>query len=280
MTVSLTNKFAASVIELAAENIRQRPNKSAITKMFVDFFYSSNDLTRDLQKLKSNTEFARFAIRISEIVSYLNSSEISFLAINSYFRDSALKLAPVLSEIIDRIEAERLRTILNAIKDKVETREYKPTEQEDDYPVNDSQSLSKIAFLNKFPAILSEPNEEETNIIREIAIIVKATNEFLDTLRPGDSADYKKYSELMRRCSFLTTIIGFDISSRKAILLRKGLEKCSSGEIKITDEIIRQMKSCLIIIIALSRGKKIDLDQYFNRAKELQVIIEKSIGEK
>ena len=66
----------------------------------------------------------------------------------------------------------------------------------------------------------------------------------------------------------LSAKIGFDIIANMHRILSRAFSLLDSGELVPKADVIESMRACLIVIVAVVKGKEVDITNYLNRAEE------------
>lgn len=112
----------------------------------------------------------------------------------------------------------------------------------------------KNLIQNFEPTILS-PIKPLDNILKKIS-----NNEI-------DYEELIKYSEIMQENAALSRRIGFEILSEMHSIISKALILIKNRELMPGKEVIESLRACLIVIVAVVRGKDVDINNYLNKAE-------------
>jgi hypothetical protein len=80
--------------------------------------------------------------------------------------------------------------------------------------------------------------------------------------------DLLNYAKLMKINGDMSSKIGFDIIANMHWILAKSLLLIRIRELMPGREIIEALRACLIVIVAVVKGKEVDITTYLNRAEE------------
>ena len=72
---------------------------------------------------------------------------------------------------------------------------------------------------------------------------------------------------IMKENSELSHKIGFEIIYNMHRIFAHAVKLIRQGYLEPEDEIIESMRACLIVIVAVVRGKEVDITDYLNRAE-------------
>ena len=76
------------------------------------------------------------------------------------------------------------------------------------------------------------------------------------------------YAKIMRTNGDLSAKIGFDIIANMHMIISQALMLIKTRDLMPGRDIIESMRACLIVIVAVVRGKEVDITNYLNRAEE------------
>ena len=105
-------------------------------------------------------------------------------------------------------------------------------------------------------------------------------NEILKTIKPIDgmlkqlsknevsSEELQIFAKKMKINGDISAKIGFDIIANMHWIIAKALLLIRTRELMPGKDVIESVRACLIVIVALVRGKEVDINNYLNRAEE------------
>jgi hypothetical protein len=278
-------QYITQSISAAANSLRLSTHQIEIVALLKDAIIKSDDLGNDLTRMKKITELSTLAIKLTEIYNFLDHNTIDFFKISDQFKDHSRNLIKDLNHLLDTTTPLAFKNALEKLHPKEES-----TEKETKEEINIDLSKRKVdeeIFLKpetekiKEKIILEDENDNEelfiqnfeTNILRPI----KPLDVMLKNLSNADF-DYDEissYIKVMSDNGRLSKKIGFEIISDMHETIAKTLTLIKNRKLMPGKEIIEGLRACLIVIVAVVKGKEVDITNYLNRADELQQKISK-----
>lgn len=278
-------QYITQSISAAANSLRLSTHQIEIVALLKDAIIKSDDLGNDLIRMKKITELSTLAIKLTEIYNYLNHNIIDFFKISDQFKDHSRNLIKDLNHLLDTTTPLTFKNALEKLHPKEEE---KQKEAQEEIKVDLSKRKpDEDVFLKpdtekiKERIILEDENDSEelfiqnfeTNILRPI----KPLDLMLKNLSNADF-DYEELASFIKVMSDngrLSKKIGFEIISDMHETIAKTLTLIKNRKLMPGKEIIEGLRACLIVIVAVVKGKEVDITNYLNRADELQQKISK-----
>jgi hypothetical protein len=223
--------------------------------------------------MKKITELSKFAIRMHEIYNYLTQPHVDFFRISDKFKEHSQYLIKDLSSLLESVSpqifktslakmypsrAEEIKvsedTIIDLSKRKTDTEIFETSETE----------------IIKGEMIMEDDDEIFHDYEAQIMKPVKPLDIFLQKLDSGELDRYalKEFVEIMEKNGELSAKQGFDIIAGMHKIIAESLSLINSGTLKTEKHCIESIRACLIVIVAVVKGKEIDITNYLNRAEE------------
>lgn len=278
-------QYITQSISAAANSLRLSTHQIEIVALLKDAIIKSDDLGNDLIRMKKITELSTLAIKLTEIYNFLDHNTIDFFKISDQFKDHSRNLIKDLNHLLDTTTPLAFKNALEKLNPKEETIK-KETKEEIKVDLS-KRKVDEEIFLKpetekiKEKIILEDENDNEesfiqnfeTNILRPI----KPLDVMLKNLSNADF-DYEEMSSFIKVMSDngrLSKKIGFEIISDMHDTIAKTLTLIKNRKLMPGKEIIEGLRACLIVIVAVVKGKEVDITNYLNRADELQQKISK-----
>ena len=83
-----------------------------------------------------------------------------------------------------------------------------------------------------------------------------------------NAEEIQKFADVMKENEITSKRNGFNIIASMHNTLAHSLLLIKSGILIPSPEVIESMRACLIVIVALVKGKEVDISNYLNRAEE------------
>ena len=278
-------QYITQSISAAANSLRLSTHQIEIVALLKDAIIKSNDLNNDLIRMKKITELSTLAIKLTEIYNFLDHNTIDLFKISDQFKDHSRNLIKDLNHLLDTTTPLAFKNALDKLHPNEES-----IQQETKEEINVDLSKRKVdeeIFLKpetekiKERIILEDENDNEelfiqnfeTNILRPI----KPLDVMLKNLSNADFnyEEISSYIKVLSDNGRLSKKIGFEIISDMHETIAKTLTLVKNRKLMPGKEIIEGLRACLIVIVAVVKGKEVDITNYINRAEELQHKISK-----
>lgn len=278
-------QYITQSISAAANSLRLSTHQIEIVALLKDAIIKSDNLSNDLLKMKKITELSTLAIKLNEIYNFLNQNTVDFFKISDQFKDHSRNLIKDLNHLLDTTTPLSFKNALEKLNPKEdETKSEIKEEIKIDLSkrkVDDEIFLKPETEKIKEKIILDDENDNEelfiqnfeTNILKP----VKPLDQMLKNLS-RDDFDYEEITSFIKIMSDngrLSKKIGFEIISNMHETIAETLTLIKNRKLMPGKEIIEGLRACLIVIVAVVKGKEVDITNYLNRADELQQKISK-----
>jgi len=295
--LNLVKQYIVQCIVYAANNLRLSTEKVEVVAMLKDHISHSESLGAEINMMKKNTYLSKFAIRLGEIFNYIENNKIDFLKISDMFKEQSHILVRDLSHMLDTLTPEMLKTIyadfdkkdididfskrenkkelfgsLNTLpnpnnNEKAETLQEETSQEEEGaselkekYILEDLKSSGEFDF-----------EEYENEVLRPI----KEIDSFLNRLIENDCND-DELDEIIKRMKYneeFSIKVGFEIIANMHKIFYRAVELIRDKNIEITKNEIEGMRACLIVIVAIIRGKDVDISTFLKKAESFGINI-------
>ncbi|MCX6149787.1 MAG: hypothetical protein NTX22_04615 [Ignavibacteriales bacterium] len=290
--MDLIKQYIVQCIVSAANNLRLSTEKIEVVALLREEITHAEDLENLIQEMKKVTELSTFAIKLGEVFTYLAMGKIDFLKLSDKFKEHGSYIAREFSNLLDKISPQIYRQISFSMKEHMltsklsvtmsetvtekkgivleEIHEIKSSElfiKEKESAQPDSDKLKEEFILEleeKSDDILFEKFEER------ILTPIKAIDQFLKELSPEkiNYDELEKFYKLMEKNAEISSKIGFEIIASMHSIFAKALLLIKSQSLQPVKEVLEGMRACLIVIVAVVRGKEVDITNYLNRAEK------------
>ncbi len=301
--MDLIKQYIVQSIIAASNNLRLSTEKIEVVALLRETIAKSDNLDDDIKKMKKITELSTLAIRLSEIFAYLNQPQVDMLKLTDKFKEHAQYLIKDLSHMLDMVSPLTFKKALDKlnppppeIEEDFNTEIHAPSseisnevnsETEETDGINDSinvnlskRKIDEDVFEKsesdkiKEKLIMEEEKEDDDLFFQnyENAILkpIKPLDTLLKDLQKNEIDNEKiiNFAKVMKTNGDMSAKIGFDIIANMHKIIAKALILINSRELMPGKEIIESMRSCLIVIVAVVKGKEVDITNYLNRAEE------------
>jgi hypothetical protein len=284
--MDLIKQYIVQSISVAANNLRLSTEKIEVVALLRDAIVSSEDIESDIREMKKITELSTLAIRLNEIFSYLTQPQLDFLKFSEKFKEHSQFLIKDLSHLLEIVGPPEFKKALVKLSgNKVEN---EATDRSDD---NSNKDEKEIEVRLKEKGNLENILKPETDLLKEKLILEddKDTEDILfqnyesEILKPIKSIDkilkqlskneidpeaILKLAKIMNKNGEISNNIGFEIIANMHKIISKSLLLIRARELMPGKEVVESIRACLIVIVAVVKGKEVDITNYLNRAEE------------
>lgn len=279
--MDIIKQYMIQCVTTASNNLRLNAQKIEIVAMLRDVIVKSNDLEADIHSMKKITELSTLAIRFNEIYSYLTQPQIDLFKISEKIKEHSALLIRDISHMLDLVSPASFKTTLEKLKPIIKVEEIKI----EDIPAIKVDLSKRIPDPDVFvksendkikeKIILDDENENQEDIFfqnyeTEILKPIKYVDTLLKQIASNEASreEIANLSKVMKTNGDLSAKIGFDIIANMHQILSRAFSLLYSGELVPKADVIESMRACLIVIVAVVKGKEVDITNYLNRAEE------------
>ncbi len=285
--MELTKQYIIQSISAASNNLRLSTQKIEIVALLREAIAKSDNLEADLKSMKKITELSTFAIRLNEIYSYLNQSQIDVIKLSEKFKEHSQFLIKDLSHMLDMVNPVTFKSALEKLN-------YKPEEEiivAQDINISSLDRNGISIDLSKRKSDDSIFKESENKKLKEKLILEddkededlffqNYESEILKSIKPIDSLlkqigkteinneELSALAKLMKYNGDNSAKKNFDIIANMHWIVSRALLLLKTHDLAQSKNIIESIRACLIVIVALVRGKEVDISNYLNKAEE------------
>lgn len=283
--MDLVKQYIVQSIAAASNNLRLSTEKIEVVALLREAIVKSDNLEEDIKNMKKITELSTLAIRLNEIHRFLTQSQVDLFKISEKFKEHSQFLINDLSHMLDMVNPVTFKQALdklNAGKKEEQTEgEVKIYKSENGISVDlsgrkpDDKAFEKPETeVIKEEFIFEDDKSDEAlffqNYETEILKPIKSLDTMLKDLANNDinPDELNKFAQIMSDNGEMSVKVGFEIIANMHRIIAKSLLLIKTRELMPGREIIEAMRACLIVIVAVVRGKEVDITNYLNRAEE------------
>ncbi len=283
--MDLIKQYIVQSISAASNNLRLSTEKIEVVALLREAILRSTNLEADIKGMKKVTELSTLAIRLNEIFSYLTTGQVDLFKLSEKFKEHSQYLIKDLSHMLDMANPVTFKNALNKINQSESPNNSLPAAEkkkaEDEIKVDlskrvpdDSTFVKTESDILKEKLILEEEKDDEEiflqNYEAEILKQIKPLDGLLKQLSKNEfnPEDLIHFSKIMSVNGEISGKIGFEIIANMHKIISKSLLLIRTRELMPGREVIESIRACLIVIVAVVRGKEIDITSYLNRAEE------------
>ncbi len=273
--MDLIKHYINQSITIAANNLRLNNQQIEVVALLKEAITKSDNLSDDLINMKRITELSTLAIRLNEIYNSLTQNQIDFLKISDQFKEHSRYLIKDLGHMLDistpqtfKAAIEKLKGSIVFPKEEIKVDLSKRVPDEEPFvQVTTDEIKEEIIFNEDFK---NDDEEIIQNFEPTILSPIKPLDNILKKIS-NNEIDYEeliKYSKIMDENAALSRKIGFEILSGMHRIISKALILIKNRELMPGKDVIESLRACLIVIVAVVRGKDVDINNYLNKAEE------------
>ncbi|MGE5679798.1 MAG: hypothetical protein ACM34K_02855 [Bacillota bacterium] len=292
--MDLIQQYIVQCIICAANNLRLNTEKIEVVALIRENISKTKDLEKEIAKMKKVTELSTFAIRLGEIYNFIAKSKVDFLKISDKFKEHSYYIVKDLNNLLERVSPQAFRQILYQLKTEEESisadlskrnsgaafeGEIAEEEREKEIPALEVKALEKAPGPQKVHSEnfvkTAKKAETEENILFEdyearILGPIKELDAFLKKMSDGSPGmeEIEKYREIMQKNADLSDKIGFEIIANMHNIFVRSLELLKTEAIPPVKEVAEGMRAALIVIVAVIKGKDVDIKKFLNKAED------------
>lgn len=274
--MDLTKQYIIQSLVSAANNLRLSSEKIETVAIIKERLAASENLLDELKNFKKITELSKLGIRLSEILTYIESGKVDFLKLSERFKEQSYGLVKDLSNVLDVLTPQSAKALFvgkveTPIKVDLTQIPIKGTSATFDYSIELPKRSSADDI--KEAIILQELEKEQPfnfeNFEEKVLKPVKDLDSFLNRILKFDYTDGEIHSfiKIMKENSELSQKIGFEVLSNMHSILARGLDLINQKKIAPSINVIESLRACLIVIVAVVRGKEVDITNYLTKAE-------------
>jgi hypothetical protein len=263
--MDLIKQYIIQSISAASNNLRLSTQKIEVVALLREEISKSSNLETDIKEMKKITELSKFAIRLHEIYNFLTQPYVDFFRISEKFKEHSQYLIKDLSSLLENVNPPSFKKALEKLHPPVKE---KVNEDVIDLDLSKRETPSEV--FEESTEVKEELVTEESSFETEILKPVKPLDELLKNLDKveADSSELTRFSGIMMSNAGLSAEHGFDILAGMHEIVAESLNLIASGKLEPDKKIIDSIRSCLIVIVAVVKDKKIDVTPFLDRAEE------------
>lgn len=273
--MDLVKSYINQSITIASNNLRLNNQQIEVVALLKEAIAKSDNLSDDLINMKKITELSTLAIRLNEIYNSLTQNPIDFLKISDQFKDHSRFLIKDLGHLLDistpasfKSAIEKLKSSIVFPKEEIKVDLSRRVYEDEPFTVQETEELKEEIIFTQ--DVNNEAEEIIQNFEATILSPVKPLDNLLKKISEND-IEYEeliRYSKIMKENADLSRKIGFEILSGMHKIISKALILIRNRDLMPGKEVIESMRACLIVIVAVVRGKDVDINNYLNKAEQ------------
>lgn len=279
--MDLIRLYIIQSVQSAANNLRLSTEKIEVVALLKEYLISAKDLEKEILHLKKITEFSKFAIKLGEVYNYIAKDKVDFLKISDKFKEHSGLLVRELNFLLDVITPTIFNQKISTIKEQIEIEQktedsilfeqtelsFQEQELEKEKRIENESEKLKEEYI--FQEVKSQDNRNVDNYELELLNPIKRLDSLLERIARQDIniEEINYYLELLKNNIKITEKLGFSVLTNMHKIFINALDLIRNKELLPIIPVIEGMRACLIVIVALVRGKDVDITLYLNRAE-------------
>ncbi len=279
--MDLAKQYIIQCVVAAANNLRLSSEKIETVAIIRERLSNAADLNEEIKNFKKITELSKLGIKLGELVNFIDNGKIDFLKLSDKFKEHSYSLVREISSVLDVVTPQMARALFQKFSEdtiKVDLTKREETASaavptsvkppiELEIPIRTKADELKEAII--FEELNKETAFNFENFEERVLKPVKELDSFLNRVLKFDYTENEisNYIKVMKEHAELSQKIGFEILSNMHRIFSSGLEMINQKKIPPSANIIESLRSCLIVIVAVVRGKEVDITSYLNRAE-------------
>ena len=273
--MDLIKQYITQSITIAANNLRLNNQQIEVVALLKQTISKSEYLSDDLINMKKITELSLLAIRLNDIYNSLTQNPIDLLKISDQFKENSRYLIKDLGHMLDittpavfKTAIEKLNGAIVFPKEEIKIDLSKRIPEEDPFIKSETEEIKETIIFSE------DIENEDEELIQKFEPTILGPIKPLDNVLKkisNNEIDYEeliKYAQIMDDNAALSRKIGFEILSGMHRIVSKALILIKNRELMPGKEVIENLRACLIVIVAVVRGKDVDINSYLNKAEE------------
>ncbi|MGK9367836.1 hypothetical protein ACSSWA_02935 [Melioribacter sp. Ez-97] len=287
MKFDFTRNYIIQCVMTAANQLRLSSEKIESLAILREHLTKAENLFEEIERFKKITQLSKLGIKLTEIYNYTENGKIDFLKLSGIFKNHSSNLIGDVSNLLDIVTPQQMKEILQkevAATDsnvEIDLTKRKPVNKPDLSTIKSAVETPKRAStedLKKEIIFDGLETDEEFNFEKYEARILRPIKEIDAFLNRVARYDYTEneinnYISTMKENGNLSQKIGFEIISNMHSIFVQGLEAIHNKKVAPSNSAIEALRACLIVIVAVVRGKEVDITNYLNRAENFGKMI-------
>lgn len=272
--MDLVKHYINQSITIASNNLRLNNQQIEVVALLKEAITKSDSLSDDLINMKKITELSLLAIRLNEIYNAITQSQIDFLKISDQFKEHSRYLIKDLGHMLDictpnsfSAAIEKLKGDSLVKKEEIKVDLSKRIPDEETFVKPENEKIKEKIILDD----VSSDAEDELiqNFEPTILRAIKPIDDLLKKISNNEieHEELLSFAKLMDENGKISRKIGFEILSSMHEIVSRALMLIRSRELMPGKEVIDSLRACLIVIVAVVRGKDVDINNYLNKAE-------------
>ncbi len=280
--MDLSKQYIIQCIIAASNNLRLSSEKIEVVAILRERVSKAENLSEELKTFKKITELSKFGVRLGELLSFIENGKIDFAKLSDIFKDQSYSLVKELNYVLDIVTPQMMRELFQKITNESINVDLTSRSVNDETEEKIIEVVSKEIKIPKRSSaeelkeelILGDLNKEENFSFEQyesrVLRPVKDLDAFLNRVLKFDYTESEMNTKirLMKENAELSQKVGFEVLSNMHRIFAAGLDLINQKKIAPSTNVIDSLRASLIVIVAVVRGKEVDITNYLNKAEE------------
>ena len=276
--MDLAKQYIIQCIVAAANNLRLSSEKIETVAILRERLNNCESLSEEIKNFKKITELSKLGIKLGDLQNFIDNGKIEFVKFSDKFKEHSYGLVKELNGVLDiftphaaRMSFQKFDTGgLNIDLTNQKVNSFDAIVQS---PPEIELPKRSRAYELREAIIFEELNKENDfnfeNFEEKILRPVKELDPFLNRVLKYEYTENEinSHIKIMYENAELSKKVGFEIISNMHSIFAKGLELINQKKIAPSSNVIESLRACLIVIVAVVRGKDVDITNYLTRAE-------------
>jgi hypothetical protein len=288
--LDLSKQYIIQCIVTASNNLRLSSEKIEAVAILRERLSRAENLSEEIKCFKKITELSKLGVKLGELQNFIESGKLDFAKLSDNFKDHSYGLVKELSYVLDVVTPQIMRDLFQKFNtdaidiDLTKRQASAEAEEKMNNVVSKEINIPKRSNPDelKEALILDELDKEddfsfeqyEAKVLRPI----KELDAFLNRVLKYDYTENEINTNIktMKENAELSQKVGFEVLSNMHKIFFTGLELINNKKIAPSTNVIDSLRACLIVIVAVVRGKEVDITNFLNKAEEFGKTISQS----
>lgn len=277
--LDLAKQYIIQSIISAANSLRLSSEKIETVAILRERLNSAENLSDEIKNFKKVTELSKLGIKLGELQIFIDGGKLDFAKLSDKFKEQSYGLVRDLNYVLDVVTPQMMRGFFQKFENEIINVDLtKRAAEESGDVLASSSKTSNIPKRSradelKEALIFEELNKDDgfnfESFEEKVLRPVKELDAFLNRVQKYDFTENEigSYIKIMNENGVLAQKVGFEILSSMHKIFASGLELINNKKIAPSPNVIDSLRACLIVVVAVVRGKEVDITNYLTRAE-------------
>jgi hypothetical protein len=271
--MNLIKQYIVQCISNATNSLRLSTQMIEVVGLLKELIINSDNLESDLIRMKKITQFSTLAIRLNEIYNFLTQNQVEMQKLSDNFKEHSQLLIKDLNHMLEMVNPVSFKEAVSVLQEEKKHSTIEEINVDLSKRKSDDKTFENTEKEKVNKNIVTNKEKEDDiffqNYESKILNPVKPLDNMLKNLGEGNThnTEIPGFIETLNRNAELSTKAGFDIIANMHNIVSKALSLIENGKLQPEKFVIESMRACIIVIVAVVRGKEVDITNYLNKAE-------------